>query len=288
VHPYWVGVTRCLADPIFNVPGGGPSVFTKARQWVVPRNGRIVAAQSHMHGGARGLTLSQPGCGNRTLFASRPGYGLGSHSLYRVNPLVHEPGPLTTDSQRTKTGIPVRKGTRLTLRSDYDGDWLHTRVMGIMHVYMARAHGRRPPRCAALPKDVVTTTANRLVGPGVNTTAEPPHVNVPLARLGPDGIAHDVERVPADPVALGANPLLQVANFAVTPPSVVVAPGTKLTWRFGDRTAHDVTVTHGPRGFASPPSRTGDRYSTVVTQPGTYSLICTRHPLTMQQTVEVR
>src|SRR4051794_38887713 len=231
VRPYWVGVTRCMADPIFNVPGGAAGDFAQKRDWVVPRDGRLVAAESHMHGGARELSLTQPACQNRTLFASRPGYGLPSHSLYKVHPLVHEPGPLTTSSQRTARGIPVRKGTRLTVHADYDGGRLHTRVMGIMHVYLARAHGhRRPPPCAALPGDVVTTTANRLVGPGVTTPPEPPHLDVPLARLGPDGLAHEVDRVAGDPVQPGADPF-HVANFAVTPPSVVVAPGALLTWQ---------------------------------------------------------
>lgn len=100
------------------MPGGGPpaSTFEEFARWTVPRSGRIVAAGSHLHGGSKGILLSEPDCDNRTLMASRPLYGLPRHPYYNVLPLLHEPGPIATSWITSVSGIRVARGERLRVR----------------------------------------------------------------------------------------------------------------------------------------------------------------------------
>ena len=74
VKGYWLDVVNCHADPIFNVPGdGGPgSTYTKTYDLTMPVSGRIIASGGHVHGGAKGLEISQPDCQDRTIIRSRP------------------------------------------------------------------------------------------------------------------------------------------------------------------------------------------------------------------------
>ena len=64
VTPYWLDVENCLADPVYNVPGGGKagSTHTRSANWNVPSSGRIVAGLGHVHGGAKDLTLNRGSC----------------------------------------------------------------------------------------------------------------------------------------------------------------------------------------------------------------------------------
>ena len=100
------------------MPGGGGqgSTYSRSTTWTVPEPGRIVAGGGHLHGGGKSIVLSEPDCGDREVFTSRPLYGLESHPFYHVNPALHEPGPINMTGFTSQAGIPVTKGQRLALR----------------------------------------------------------------------------------------------------------------------------------------------------------------------------
>lgn len=146
VRPVWARVVACREE-YFDVPGGGGpgSVFTKSRDIVVNRTGRIVMATGHLHGGAVGLTLSEPRCGGRAIFTARPVYRSGSTQ----NGEVHA-GPVHVTSFASTVGVPVFRGQTLALAATYDNSVLREDVMGTMHLYVAAG---RPVAfdCAPLP-----------------------------------------------------------------------------------------------------------------------------------------
>jgi hypothetical protein len=239
---------------------------------------------SHVHGGAKTIRLTQPACGGRVLLESRPRWGLLSHPYYRVLPVLHEPGPIGTDWVETAKGIPVARGERIRVTSLYDDEWLHTRVMGIMHVYVAPTRRRgRTPRCTPLPDDV---RVFRRGGPGTDIA---PHVPVPLTGLDPDGKAITILRPPGplyifrylDGVKVG------IRDTSLSMRNLRVPRGELVTWRSGDRQLHDITVADGPTGFASYWLRRGEGFEHRFDKPGTYRLYCSLHPIDMTQTVEV-
>jgi plastocyanin len=59
-------------------------------------------------------------------------------------------------------------------------------------------------------------------------------------------------------------------------PTVSVAKGTKVTWRWTGRSLHNVTVTKGPATFRSG-SKTSGRFSKRLRRAGTYTIVCTVH-----------
>ena len=59
-------------------------------------------------------------------------------------------------------------------------------------------------------------------------------------------------------------------------PTVTVAKGTKVTWKWKGRSLHNVTVTKGPAKFRSG-SRTSGRFSKRLARTGTYTIVCTVH-----------
>ena len=143
VRPLWARVVKCREE-YFDVPGGGApgSVFTKARDIAVARTGRIVMATGHLHGGAIGLTLSEPRCAGRTIFAARP--------VYRSETAGLHDGPVHVTSFTSPVGIPIFRGQVLTLAATYDNSVKREDVMGTMHIYVAAG---RPAAfdCAPLP-----------------------------------------------------------------------------------------------------------------------------------------
>ncbi|HEX2086498.1 MAG TPA: hypothetical protein VHF89_12500 [Solirubrobacteraceae bacterium] len=286
VQAYWVGVTDgCGIDPIFDVPGTGApgSVHRESAPWTVPRSGRVVVAGGHMHGGAIDVALEQPRCGDRRMFVSHPLYGHPDHDYYRVLPNLHEPGPISSSLITTPTGVPVRKGERLRITTDYSADVMHVRAMGIMHVYLAPGPAPRDP-CAALPTDMVETMQKD------SGRLEPPPWTVPLTGIGPDGRAVEIDRPPG-PIRRIETPQTLTVNVTsprLSPANLDVPAGTTLRWRFDDELKHDVTVADGPFGFSSQPLSGGRAYRRTLTQPGAYKLFCSLHPVAMTQRVDVR
>jgi plastocyanin len=285
VIPYWARVTGCRGarDPIFNVPGGGVpgSTHVESKPWRVPRTGRIVAAGSHVHGGAKDIVLSEPEC-DRVLLRSRPLYGRPSHPYYNVLPVLHEPGPFATSWITTAAGISVRRGQSLRVTSHYDGERPHPRVMGIWHIYLAPG----PPAplvCPPLPRDV----RNRL--PAAPGRRAPPAVTVPLTGLDGRGRARTILRPPGPLVRARARARVRVGKSSYSIRNLSIARGALVSWRFLDGSdLHDVTLANGPVGFASRWSSRGDTFTRRFDVPGTYRLYCSLHPIDMTQVLEVR
>jgi plastocyanin len=77
---------------------------------------------------------------------------------------------------------------------------------------------------------------------------------------------------------------VHVANFAFGPVTVMVKPGTTVTWTNQDEDEHTVTANDG--SFSSSPLTTGATYTHTFTAPGTYQYHCAIHPF-MHGTVVV-
>jgi plastocyanin len=287
VTPYWLRVTGCPGpgriDPIFDVPGGGPagSTFTKSMTWRMPEGGRLIAAGGHAHGGSKDLTIHQPTCGNRELMPSHPLYGNPDHAVYNVLPVLHEPGPIDMSWVQTATGIPVGKGELLRLTSYYDGRRPHTRVMGIMHLYVAHDPAVTLS-CAPLPADLQNTRLD-LAG-----RTDPPRVRVPLTGLDRRGRARRILRPPGRTRRLDHGVSVLVKGFAFDLPNLSLPLGAQVRWRFRDPIAHNVTLANGPVGFSSYNIARGRSYVRRFTEPGIYRLFCSLHPVQMTQAITVR
>ncbi|HEY2706381.1 MAG TPA: cupredoxin family copper-binding protein [Candidatus Dormibacteraeota bacterium] len=78
---------------------------------------------------------------------------------------------------------------------------------------------------------------------------------------------------PAAPVAADH---VAIAAFAFGPATVMVKPGTTVTWTQQDEDQHTVTADDG--SFASSPLVTGGTYTHTFTAPGTYHYHCAIHP----------
>jgi plastocyanin len=286
VRSFWTGVVDgCGVDPIFDVPGGGPpgSVHREDALWTVPISGRIIVAGGHIHGGALNVKLAQPRCGERDLFVSHPLYGNADHPYYNVLPNLHEPGPISSSLLSTPTGVPVRKGERLRIATEYDAERIHVRAMGIMHVYIAPGPAPSDP-CPPMPPDIVERIQKDEGRPA------PPAWTVPLTGLDARGRAIQIERPPG-PTKRYETP--RDITIDVTSPSfpvrnLDVPVGTTLRWRFDDELKHDITVADGPFGFSSQPLSAKRSYRRELTTPGAYKLFCSLHPVAMTQRIDVR
>ena len=284
VDPYWLDVRDCRSDPIYDVKGGGApgSTDTQTVSWRPPVGGRIVAGGGHLHGGGKALRLEQPGCGNRVLATSKPRWGMPSHPFYNVRPVLHEPGPMAMSSYTTEQGFPVAAGEEVRLASVYDAERPHTRVMGINIVYFA-PDPAVTERCGALPTDVKTSITR---APGRTAT---PKVTVPLTGLDRSGRAVTIDRPPGRTVRTGRRGTSVVArDLSFSRPNLSVPRGATVRWRFMGPSLHDVTLASGPRGFSSAHLDGGRAYATKLTEPGTYRLFCSLHPVAMTQRIVVR
>jgi plastocyanin len=259
VTPYWLDVVNCRADPIFNVPGTGGlfSTYSRTADFVMPQSGTIVAAGGHLHGGGMSLKLTDESCSGEALFTSEPTWGLPV-----IHPIIHEPGPKHMTTLTTTQGIPLSAGDRLRLTATYEDSLPHTRVMGIMLIFVAPAT-TPVPRCGPLP----TLPADPLSHPGL-----PPRFRLPLAKQ-PTGPFHKV---------LGTD----VSDFSYGAQRVEVKLGSRFTWTFAGPSRHDVTLANGPVGFSSQSLSSGS-FSFRFTKPGVYHLYCSLHPTVMTETVVV-
>ena len=282
VRPVWLDVENCKADPVYDVPGGGArnSRDVKSSDWTSPETGRVVAGGGHVHGGGLALTLSQPDCGDRTLATSRPTWGPASHAFYNVKPVLHEPGPVHMTGFTSASGFPLAAGERLRLNSIYDAERPHTRVMGIMLVYVAPG-APDTPACAPAPADVQEVT-----GPAGRT--QPPKVVVPLTGLDRRGRARTIKAPPGRLRRLKGDASVAVRRMAFSQRNLSVPRGATVRWSFRDDTLHDVTLASGPRGFSSPHHHRGARYEKTLDVPGTYRLFCSLHPVAMTERIVVR
>jgi plastocyanin len=281
--PVWLDVGGCQADPVFTVPGGGKpgSTFTKSKDWTPPGPGRIIAGAGHVHGGAKNLVLSQPGCGNRTVAKSEPTWGLPSHPFYNVKPVLHEPGPAFMSGFQTQKGIPVTPDQPLRLTARYDAELTHPRVMGIFVVYYVPDASVKDA-CGPLPDDVRTSKADF---PG---RSKPPRFVVPLTGLDRQGKAHAILRPPGATKRLRSGAKIDVGNYYFGTRNISIPRGATLNWDFKGSNLHNVTVANGVRGFHSLNLSDDRTYSRRFAVKGTYRLFCALHPVKMTETVTVR
>lgn len=118
------------------------------------------------------------------------------------------------------------------------------------------------------------------------------HLAVPIALAGllaVVGAGCAGSAAPATPSAVGAPAPssapapphnLEIKQFAYSPASVEVAPGTMVEWKNSDSIIHSVTsgTPEQPGGvFDSGLFDEGHTFTTTFTQPGTYPYFCTRH-----------
>jgi len=283
VIPLWVRANGCgdaVSYPVWG--GGGPGgVDTRTYDWRVPFDARIVAVGGHLHGGAKDMYLTQPQCGGRRLLDTTPRYGMPDDLYYTARPILHEPGPVDTRYFLSATGIQVRRGEILRLTGTYDASRPHTRVMSIMHIYLAKHPAPATQDCATLPADAQELVKDRPV------RLDPPDVPVPLNVLGDDGHTHEITTLPWTPRPLGDPASVALKDNAFDPPYVQLKSGSKLTWRFDDRVAHNVTFANGPMLQGSPTLAGGMTFTTQFTRAGRYELFCYLHPLQMHQVIDV-
>ena len=280
-EPYWLDVGQCGTDPIYNVPGGRPSgaIHTRRKVLEMPKGGRLIAAGGHVHGGGQALALRRPECPNREIYTSRPIWGSRNHPFYNVRPVLHEPGPIHMTSVRSPRGVPLAAGEKVVLESRYDASRPHTRVMGIMVVYVAPDPSVTEP-CGEVPSDFV-----ELRKPKGRTN--PPPFTVPIVGRRGDR-AVNIDAPPGKRVSLGKAGTIEVGDLFFRRPNVALRAGGTLTWRFRGPTVHNVTLANGPRGFSSPNLSMGRTYRKKLSVPGTYQLFCGIHPVDMTATIKVK
>jgi Copper binding proteins, plastocyanin/azurin family len=283
VIPLWVRANGCGDAVSYPVWGGGEpgAVDTRTYDWRVPFDARIVAVGGHLHGGAKDMFLSQPECGGRRLLDTTPRYGMPDNLYYTARPILHEPGPVDTRYFLSATGIQVRRGETLTATGIYDDTKPHTRVMSIMHVYLAKHAAPATQDCAPLPADAQQLVKDEPV------RLDPPDVSVPLNMLGDDGHTHEITALPWPLTPLGNPASVALKDNAFDPPYVQLKSGSNLTWSFDDAVAHNVTFASGPMLQGSPTLAGGKTFTTQFTRAGRYELFCYLHPLQMHQVIDV-
>ena len=282
VKPYWLDAKNCHADPVYDVPGGRKRGSTHKRNfnWTPPQGGRIVAGGGHVHGGAKKLDLVRRDCRDKKIYTSKPTWGSRRHPFYRVRPVLHEPGPINMTGFASRQGYPVARGERLRMVSSYDASRPHTRVMGIMILYVAHDPSVTQP-CGPRPTDV---TELRSKERGRKKT---PRFRVPIVGLDRRGRARNIRKPPGRRVRLRSGGSIKVGDLFFRRPNVAVRKGARLNWRFRGDALHNVTVADGPRGFSSPNAVKGDRYRKRLTVPGNYKVFCALHPVEMTGTIKV-
>ncbi len=257
VTPVWLDVRNCSSDPVFDVPGTGgrASSYSQTYDWTAPSSGRLVAGGAHLHGGGLRLELADTTC-SRTLFTSDP-----SWLNIEPKPILHEVSPSHMTSFASPEGIPVAAGDRLRLTAVYDNSLPHTRVMGIMILYLVPGAVSGCPDLPPLSLD-----------PG--TPSAPPLVRQPLPS-SPAGPAKNVRST-------------WVGDYSFGVGRAAVKRGTTFTWRFIGSVSHNVTLVNGPIGFSSPSLGRGALWSYRFTRAGVYQLFCSLHPVAMTEIVTVK
>jgi len=283
VRPLWLRANGCESRSSYSVDGGGlpGSTDERAALWRMPVSGRIVAAGAHLHGSAKDLTVSQPACGDRTIIDHRPRWGGPADAVYRIRPVLHEPGPIAVGYLLSSQGIAVRAGELLKVTGRYDAQLAHPAVMAITHLYIAPGKAP-PPGCAALPADRRVHWTRGLgrdvVAPG----------QIPLTGLDARGQPQPIASAAGPSVVAGLDTTVDLSRALFAPPNLSIALGGQVTWRSRDRVRHVVMLANGPRSVDSPLISRDDAYTQRFPVPGTYNLFCYLHPVTMHQTLVVR
>ncbi len=310
VKPYWFDVRDCRADPIYNIPsvakkakrankekkGRKATVAKKhkkkkrkkpktrptineTRDYTFPESGRLIAGAGHVHGGAVGLKLTEPNCGNREVARSDPTWGLPDHPFYNVRPILHEPGPINMSAFGDTTGLPIHAGETIRLNSIYDNSLPHVRVMGIMVVYFA-ADSSVTQNCGPIPNWTVLKT-NQPGRPG------PVPFTIPLTGLDANGQATTINAPPGAIRNAGRNSVIPVGDRFFGQPNLRVKQGSWITWQFNGQELHNVTLANGPLGIGTDNLDGGRTFTEKFNRPGTYRFFCALHPVQMQERVIV-
>jgi plastocyanin len=95
-----------------------------------------------------------------------------------------------------------------------------------------------------------------------------------LGALGAAALVATASRAPSADVARSAT--IQIDNFHYSPPTLVVAPGTTITWKNDDDSPHSVREKDGK--FKSAALDTDDTFSQTFAAPGEYDYFCSIHP----------
>ena len=314
VTPYWLDVRNCRADPIYNIPGVAPQIKQTKKgkggkaaaarhkkgkgkkkrkrkrpaaapttdetyDYKFPESGRLIAGAGHVHGGAIGLKLTQPDCGNRQVAESIPTWGLPDNPFYNVRPVLHEPGPINMSAFRSTTGLPIHAGETIRLNSIYDDSQPHVRVMGIMIVYLAPDPGIAQ-NCGPIPNwEILKTDQPGRPGPIPFT--------IPLTGLDANGQATTINAPPGALLNAGPNTVVPVGDRFFGDPNLRVRQGSWITWQFNGAELHNLTLANGPLGIGSDNLDAGRTYTQKFTRPGTYRFFCALHPTQMQERIVV-
>lgn len=283
VKPLWLRAEGCLKFPSYEVDGGGAPGSTNARthRWTMPFSGRIVASGAHLHGSSKGVAISEPGCGNRTIISHKPLFGMPGDTVYRIRPILHEPGPIATGYFLSKTGIAVRRGQKLDVTGLYDDEHPHPGVMAIAHVYIAPDASVKDP-CAAIPGDAHITWTRTDGRPSA------PYEPVPFNAVGADGKVHEIDRPAGRTLFSDGNATVKVRDSYFDAANVSIPAGATVTWDWTGHLRHNVYLAGGPRDVNSTSQGHGFVYRKQFTVPGTYRMFCFLHPITMHQVVDVR
>jgi plastocyanin len=181
----------------------------------------------------------------------------------------------------SRQGVPVVKGETLNVSADYDGQYNHAGVMGIMHLYMARGGVPGAP-CAPMPGDV-TNTQFRTDG-----RTAPPHVEIPLSALDDNGRLTTIDHPPGPLFTLQTGTTIPITGEAFPKANLSIPEGATVTWRFIDHVKHKLFPASGPVIVSSGMLNDGAARRFRFTRPGVYKLFCPLHPVTMHQVITVR
>lgn len=91
---------------------------------------------------------------------------------------------------------------------------------------------------------------------------------------------------PAGGGPLSGEAPVRIIDFEYKPTTVMVKPGTKVTWTNEDTSIHDIKDTSPLATPVSQELSKGDTFSITYAQPGSYNYVCAIHPY-MTGTVEV-
>jgi plastocyanin len=84
---------------------------------------------------------------------------------------------------------------------------------------------------------------------------------------------------PANPAGAVLPDTISLKNFAFTPSTLTIKPGTTVTWTNEDGTSHTVVSDSGtPVPFTSQTLVNGASFQFTFTRPGSYTYHCSIHP----------